>query len=89
MKCNFDNKKAADMSPNCPAALTQIIMKGEQSLPIMNISNISKEKYMMDRNLSDNSGNVNNLIIVEKKGNDFLLYGSCNFTYEGYYNHVK
>ena len=29
------------------------------------------------------------LSIVEKKGNDFLLYGSCNFTHEGYYNHVK
>lgn len=64
MKCNFDNKKAADMPTNCSAALTQIIMKGEQSLPIMNISNISKEKYMMDRNLSDISGNVNNLIIA-------------------------
>ena len=89
MKCNFDNKKAADMSPNYPAALSKKITKGEQSLPIMNISNISKEKYMMNRNLSDISGNVNNLIIVEKKGNDFLLYGSCNFTYEGYYNHVK
>lgn len=64
MKCNFDNKKAADMPTNCSAALTQIIMKGEQSLPTMNISNISKEKYMIDRNLSDNSGNVNNLIIA-------------------------
>lgn len=30
MKCNFDNKKAADMPTNCSAALTQIIMKGEQ-----------------------------------------------------------
>lgn len=27
MKRNFDNKKAADMSPNCSAALSQIITK--------------------------------------------------------------
>lgn len=33
----------------------------------MNISNISKEKYMMDRKLSDISGNVNNLIIANTK----------------------
>lgn len=36
-------------------------------MPIMNISNISKEKYMMDRKLSDISGNVNNLIIANTK----------------------
>lgn len=33
----------------------------------MNISNISKEKYMMDRKLSDISGNVNDLIIANTK----------------------
>ncbi len=27
MKRNFDNKKAADMSPNCPAALSKKITK--------------------------------------------------------------
>lgn len=27
MKRNFDNKKAADMSPNYPAALNSVIMK--------------------------------------------------------------